>query len=121
GPESATGQIAGHVGVIKTLARLDNVNLGNDLQKPAHSATTVVSKLELFVPLEGLIDLGLERARLEKRYTELEGHLTEVKNKLTNANFINRAPQQVVEKERQKIDDFAQELEKIKLNLDMLS
>ena len=121
GPESATGQIAGHVGVIKTLARLDNVNLGNDLPKPAHSATTVVGKLELFVPLEGLIDLGLERARLEKRYAELEGHLTDVKNKLTNVNFINRAPQRVVDKERQKIDDFAQELEKIKSNLDMLS
>lgn len=120
GPESATGQITGHVGVIKTLARLESVNSGVDIAKPEHSATAVVGKMELFIPLEGLIDLDLERARLEKRYLELEDHLTTSKNKMANTNFVNRAPKTVVEKEHQKIIDFSHELEKIKSNLDML-
>lgn len=121
GPETATRAVVEHVGVVKTLSRLNDVNYGVDLTKPAHSATAVVGKLELFVPLEGLIDLEVERSRLQKRYSELEKHLTGTKKKLANENFVSRAPQAVVEKERLKVEDFTHELEKVKSNLDMLS
>ncbi len=121
GPEKSMAQIMDHVGAVKTLARLADVNCGVDLAKPAHAATAVVGKLELFVPLEGLIDLAVERDRLEKRYGELESHLVGIRRKLANESFIQRAPQAVVAKERQKADDFAHELEKVKSNMDMLS
>jgi len=121
GSESALNKIRQHVGVIKSLARLENVNSGTDLAKPAHSATAVVGNMELFIPLAGLIDLELERTRLEKRFSELNGHLAGVQKKLVNQNFIDRAPEQVVARERQKVVDFNSELEKIKFNLEMLA
>lgn len=120
-PQPEFAKIAPHVPIIKTLARLTDVNSGEDLPKPPHSATAVVGKLELFIPLAGLIDLAVERERLQKRYQELEKHLGGIKRKLENENFVNRAPAAVVDKERKKVQDFTHELEKIHRNLELLA
>ncbi|MFH1853399.1 MAG: valine--tRNA ligase [Candidatus Neomarinimicrobiota bacterium] len=121
GPQADRQEIEANVAVVKTLARLAVVNSGSDLEKPPQSATTVVGRLELFVPLGGLIDLDLERSRLQKRLTELEQHLAGLRKKLADANFTSRAPQAVVEREQQKAQDFSLELTKVKSNLDMLT
>ncbi len=120
-PQPEFAKIAPHVPIIKTLARLTDVNSGEDLPKPPHSATAVVGKLELFIPLAGLIDLAVERERLQKRYQELEKHLGGIRKKLENENFVNRAPAAVVDKERQKVQDFTHELDKIHRNLELLA
>ena len=106
--------------IIRTLGRIDNITLGQDLEKPDQSATAVVQKMELFVPLKGLIDLEQENMRLSKRLAELEGHLLGVKKKLANENFVNRAPENVVEHEKQKLQDMTTEFELVKANMDML-
>jgi len=59
--------------IIKTLGRINKITLGANLEKPDQSATAVVQKMELFVPLKGLIDLDQEIARLSKRLDELKG------------------------------------------------
>ncbi|MBT5386330.1 MAG: valine--tRNA ligase, partial [Candidatus Marinimicrobia bacterium] len=88
--------------------------------KPEQSATAVVQKMELFVPLKGLIDLDKENDRLSKRLNELEGHLQGIEKKLSNDNFVNRAPENVVEYEKKKMQDMTAEYELVKANLDML-
>ncbi len=106
--------------IIRSLGRVEDMTLGQDLEKPDQSATAVVQKMELFVPLIGLIDLEQENARLSKRLGELEGHLMGVKKKLANKNFVNRAPANVVEYEKKKLQDMTAEFELVKANLEML-
>jgi valyl-tRNA synthetase len=106
--------------IIRTLGRIEEMTLGQDLEKPEQSATTVVQKMELFVPLKGLINLDLENSRLSKRLSELEGHLTGIKKKLSNDNFVSRAPANVVDYEKKKLEDMTAEFELVKANLEML-
>nr|MCS5625161.1 class I tRNA ligase family protein [Candidatus Neomarinimicrobiota bacterium] len=106
--------------IIKTLGRIEAITMGQNLEKPEQSATAVVQKMELFVPLKGLIDLDKENARLSKRLNELEGHLQGIEKKLSNDNFVNRAPENVVEHEKKKMQDMTAEYELVKANLDML-
>ena len=106
--------------IIKTLGRIEAITMGQNLEKPEQSATAVVQKMELFVPLKGLIDLDKENDRLSKRLNELEGHLQGIEKKLSNDNFVNRAPENVVEHEKKKMQDMTAEYELVKANLDML-
>jgi valyl-tRNA synthetase len=106
--------------IIKTLGRIEAITIGQNLEKPEQSATAVVQKMELFVPLKGLIDLDKENDRLSKRLNELEGHLQGIEKKLSNDNFVNRAPENVVEHEKKKMQDMTAEYELVKANLDML-
>ena len=106
--------------IIKTLGRINKITVGTNLEKPDQSATAVVQKMELFVPLKGLIDLDQEIARLSKRLDELKGHLAGVEKKLANENFVNRAPQNVVAHEKQNLQDMTAEFDLVKANLDML-
>jgi valyl-tRNA synthetase len=106
--------------IIKALARIEVIKIGQGLEKPEQSATAVVQKMELFVPLKGLIDLDMENARLSKRLAELKGHITGVEKKLANENFVSRAPDNVVAHEKQKLQDMTTEFDLVNANLEML-
>ena len=97
-----------------------SLTLADKLEKPPQSATAVVKKMELFVPLKGLIDLDQEIERLSKRINELSGHLKNTEKKLANKNFVDRAPENVVKHENQKLKDMTTEFKLVKANLDML-
>lgn len=80
--------------------------LGQGIEAPGQSMSSVVSGAELFLPLEGLIDVAAETARLEK---ELEKWAKEVKlvtGKLSNERFVSKAPEAVVAEERAKQQDY---------------
>ena len=91
------------------------------MEKPPHSATAVVEELELFIPLEGLIDIEVERGRLAKRIDELQGRLEAIGKKLTNENFLRRAPAEVVANERDKQAACGDRLKKLQANHAALS
>ena len=106
--------------IIMTLGKIENLTLADEIEKPPQSATAVVKKMELFVPLKGLIDLDQEIARLSKRMNELSGHLQNIEKKLANKNFVDRAPENVVKNENKKLKDMSTEFTLVKANLDML-
>lgn len=79
---------------IKLCARLE--------QKLAKAATAIVGDLEIYLPLEGLIDLELEIARLEKELAATRKELERLAGKLNNQGFLSKAPQEVIAKEQEK-------------------
>jgi valyl-tRNA synthetase len=99
---------------IKKLALVENITIGDNLEKPHASASAVFKNLEIYVPLEGIIDLDIERKRMDKELKRLEGLLTGLDKKLSNENFISNAPAEVVEKEKAKRRDWQDNCEKLK-------
>ncbi|NOZ74852.1 MAG: valine--tRNA ligase [FCB group bacterium] len=106
--------------VIKSLGSLDTITIDPHALRPPQSATAVIQGLELFLPLEGLIDIDLERKRLQKRQHELNGHLAGLQKKLGNEKFLERAPREVVIREKQKLADMTEEMNKLTANLELL-
>jgi valyl-tRNA synthetase len=70
------------------------------------SAAGIVGELKLLVPLEGLVDLGAERVRLDKEIKRVEGELAKSQGKLASETFVNNAPPAVVEQERKRLVDW---------------
>jgi valyl-tRNA synthetase len=100
--------------------KLDTLTLGMALQKPGYSASAVVKGQEVFVPLKGLIDVEVERERLQREIDRLTGQLKAVHAKLTNESFVGKAPADVIEKERSKEQNFEQTIRKLQTNLEQL-
>ena len=72
---------------------------------------------ELFLPLDGVIDLDRERTRLTAEITRLQGQATGTAKKLENENFVSRAPDDVVQKERDKLAQFQEQASKLREKL----
>ncbi|MEC8839711.1 MAG: valine--tRNA ligase [Candidatus Neomarinimicrobiota bacterium] len=106
--------------IIESLAKIDNIEMTEDAKKPSQSATAIVDNMEIFIPLEGIIDFDLEKDRLQKRINELKMHLVNVKKKLENKDFLNRAPKNVILHEKEKKENMILELDKITKNLEMI-
>jgi len=73
---------------------------------PPPAAAALVGELKLFVPLEGLVDLDAERARLDKELKRVAGELAKSKGKLASETFVANAPAAVVEQERTRLADW---------------
>ena len=106
---------------LQKLLKLENVTIGMALAKPGYAASSVVNGQEIFIPLKGLIDTGIERDRLQKEIDRLEGQLRGVMAKLNNDNFVSKAAVEVLEKEKNKQQNFEQTIQKLKVNLSQLN
>ncbi len=94
---------------LKFLSRLEAIDV---LQgEPPASAAARVGELDLFVPLEGLVDLGAERSRIDKELKKVEAELAKSKNKLASETFVANAPAAVVEQERARLAEWAAQVE----------
>ena len=107
--------------IIQTLGSINIITMGSSIQKPPHSATIVVRGMEIFVPLEGLIDFDLEKTRLKKRKEELTGHYELALKTINSKSFLEKAPVSVVENKKKKLNEMNLELEKLISNLEMLN
>ena len=87
-------------GYLASLARLSRLTWGQDVARPAVAATVVVQGMEAHVPLEDLIDLAEERGRLSRELAKVEQALDRVNRKLTNHDFLGKAPAAVVSQQR---------------------
>ena len=105
---------------LKHLAKIDEIESGETVEKPAQSATAVVHGLELFVPLAGLININKEVDRLKKQIQDMEGRLKAVTQKLENKNFVKRAPKNVISHERDKMQKYESDLFKLQQNIETL-
>ncbi len=92
---------------IEYLAGASSVTLKKDLDtKPDNAMSAITKGIEIFIPLKGLIDYEKEIARLKKESGTLEKELARVNGKLSNSGFIDKAPADVIEKEKAKQKEF---------------
>jgi valyl-tRNA synthetase len=102
------------------LARIGNIDASVTATRPRLSASTVVDGADVYVPLEGLIDIAVERQRLGKEIERIAGLLKGIDSKLGNAKFVENAPAEVVDREKDKQASFRRTLEKLHTNMHSL-
>ena len=91
---------------IERFCNPETLTIGENLVAPEKSMSAVVSGAELFMPLEGLIDIDAELARLNKELEKWAKEVKLVSGKLSNERFVSKAPEAVVAEERAKQADY---------------
>ncbi len=99
--------------ILKNLAKIKDLVVKNEIDKPKPSATAVVGKLEIFLPLAGLIDMQKEKARLKKEIARVKNNFLQVQTRLLNKDFLQRAPKGVIEKNKIFESQLKQKLDKL--------
>jgi valyl-tRNA synthetase len=109
-----------HQDIIINLAKLNAFCVNASAERPKSSATAVVGGATIFVPLEGIIDFSKEAQRLEKEINKLNKELAVISKKLKNDDFLNKAPNDVVEKVKAKHSRFQEKQKKLESNLERI-
>ena len=91
---------------LRFLNKLESIVFLDDAGAAPAAATAVVGDLKLLVPLAGLVDLGAERARLDKEIRRVESEIAKCDGKLASDTFVQNAPAAVVEQERKRLLDW---------------
>jgi len=110
GDASETDQrrLAENEPLLKKLAKLESVRVLAAGDEAPLSATALVGDMQVLVPMAGLIDKDAELARLDKEIGRLDGEVKRVGGKLGNAGFVDKAPPEVIDKERAKLAEAEQ-------------
>ncbi|MFK5912798.1 MAG: valine--tRNA ligase [Woeseiaceae bacterium] len=94
-----------HESYLKKLAKLESITWLNDEDAP-ESATALVGDMKLLIPMAGLIDKEVELKRLDKEIEKLTKNSKQLEGKLSNKGFTDKAPEAVVQKEREKVTEM---------------
>jgi len=106
---------------IQNLARVDSVQVAAKVAKPEASATAVFGENQVHVLLKGLLDFQEEQRRLQKEITKIEKDMEVAERKLSNKQFMDKAPDEVIEKVKDKVASMRLQLEKLNHNLNFFA
>ncbi|MYL25694.1 MULTISPECIES: valine--tRNA ligase [Halomonadaceae] len=104
---------------LKSLAKLESIDWVDDGEAPL-SATQLVGELEVLVPMANLIDKDEEIARLSRELEKLDKEIQRLGGKLGNAGFVEKAPAEVVEKEKAKLEDAESQRQRLNEQLEQI-
>jgi valyl-tRNA synthetase len=103
------------------LAKLENVEYADNLEKPSGAGFRVAYNSEVYIPLEGLLDIEAELKKIKDQIQKLEKELQKVNGKLGSEKFISKAPEHIVEREKKIQKEYLDKLEKLQDNLKAFS
>ena len=107
---------------IKNLANITEVTFtDNKAELPEEVMSAVTALAEIYIPLEDLVDYSAEYERLSKEKKRLEGEVKRVEGKLSNQGFVSKAPEKVVNEEKEKMAKYKDMLEKVSARLEMVA
>jgi len=106
---------------LRSLARLESITWLNTDETAPESASSLVGSMSILIPMQGLIDKNAEIARKQKEQEKLQHDHAAIEKKLANANFVEKAPANVVENQRQKLSDLKVSIEKVQEQLEKLN
>ncbi|RBP04304.1 valine--tRNA ligase [Rossellomorea aquimaris] len=105
---------------IEKFCNPEKLEMGTDLVTPDKAMTAVVTGVDLFLPLEGLINIEEEIARLQKELEKWTKEVSRVQGKLNNEKFVSKAPQNVVDEEKAKEKDYLEKQATVKARIEEL-
>ena len=106
---------------INTLARVKLVDSGPKVTKPEVSASSVWGGMDIFVPLKGKMDFAEEKKRIEKELKKIEKDTIVLDKKLSNRNFIDKAPPEVIEKDNQRRHALSEKQTRLSVHLETIN
>jgi valyl-tRNA synthetase len=112
-------RLATHRDLILRMARLSSVE-PMDGAVPKNAVQSVLGEASVILPLEGIVDLDKERARLTKEVQKLSGEIAKIDGKLGNAQFVAKAPEEVIEEQKERREAAAAAKSKLETALSML-
>ncbi|MUV39423.1 Valine--tRNA ligase [Lentibacillus sp. JNUCC-1] len=113
-------ELKGERNYLERFCNPDELVIDTTVDVPEKAMSAVVTGAELFLPLEGLIDFDKEINRLNKELEKWTKEVERVQKKLANANFVNKAPEAVVNEEKQKEKDYLEKQSKVKARIQEL-
>jgi len=120
-PDSnARKEIDTYKSLIVNLARLKSIIIQKPSIRPKSAATAVIGDHTLYVSLEGVIDFEKETNRLEKEIQKIDKDLVGVSKKLANEDFLSKAPQNVVDKVKERHNQLMEKRDKLNDNLNKI-
>ena len=102
---------------LSKMALFENIDHGVEISKPPQSATSVVETTEVFFELKGLIDLDEEKERLLDQKEDVTDHISKIEEQLHNPDFLANAPEEVVQRQKNRAEELREKLEKVTQNL----
>ncbi len=112
--------IAENKSVIANLATLESLYFCDADNLPSNAATSVTSNTTCFVSLEGVIDFEKEIQRLEKELAKTTKELMGIQKRLNNDSFLEKAPEEVIDKVKAQHAELQEKQDKISANLDRI-
>ncbi|MEQ1105819.1 valine--tRNA ligase [Acinetobacter ursingii] len=107
--------------LFKALAKVESIEFLSKDQEPPLSSSSVIGHASVFVPMKGLIDPKAELGRLQKDLDKVQKQHDQIANKLSNEGFVAKAPAAVVEGEKAKLAECADQLSKIKASMEQIA
>jgi valyl-tRNA synthetase len=106
---------------LRQLAGVSSISIQKKQHKPRLSASSVMDFCGIFIPLEGVIDIDKERSRLDKDLAAAERFLSDIQERLRDKSFIDKAPEGIVQGQRQKALTQEDKIARIKENIKALT
>ena len=103
------------------LSNVDNITIKKNIESPKAAASAVLDFCQIYIPLEGKIDIKAEKTRLTKSLTETEKFINVISKKLSNNAFTQKAPKEIIEKEREREKVLSEKALRIKESIESLS
>ena len=103
------------------MAKISSLQIGKNISRPKESAVANIGRVETYVVLSGLIDIQLERQRIESALSDVEKMMRGLEGRLKNTDFINKAPKDIVDKERRRAEELENRKKRLEENLKTLS
>ncbi len=107
---------------VKRLASIDTLTIHPESEKPKQALTAIIGEeVEVYLPLEGVIDIDAEKARLRKELSQVEAEIKRTEGKLNSEGFLKKAPAEVVSKEKSRREEQEARLQKLQQRLQELN
>ncbi len=103
---------------LKEFAKIESLVISDDVKKPPMSATCVIANiLEIYIPLSGIIDIQKERIKLAAQIDKTKRSVSSTEARLNNKDFTSKAPEEIIEKEKEKVAELTETIKKLETNL----
>ncbi|HYW03878.1 MAG TPA: valine--tRNA ligase [Gammaproteobacteria bacterium] len=107
-------RVDSHRAYLDSLGRLESIRFLDAGETPPQAATALLGRMKILVPMAGLIDTSAELERLDRQMAKLEQNLGRTRRKLANDSFVQKAPAEVVDKERARLDSLSRSLDELR-------